>query len=97
MTIGCTLQNLRDDGMDQKIKIIHCSLPETIRGAALQLPSGRHVIFINQDLPEADQRHALNHEMAHINLDHFTDARPIQEVEIEANAAADQAERAVMA
>lgn len=68
------------------IFIRYVPFPYTVKGATLPNDDGTFSIYINSDLPRAQQEKALRHELAHIREGHFYDEAPLDEEE----AAADQ-------
>ena len=85
-----------------RFKLVYQSFPDFIRGRVLgstMIRNGRCVIIIERDLNEAERRHTLKHEFAHIVLGHFEDSRTddsdcylrnLPEIEDEADRYADQ-------
>ena len=67
----------------QLSKVHYIPLPDGIRGAAKPTAEG-YIIAINSTMPEQAQREALEHELKHIMLGHFSDNRSIREIEAEA-------------
>lgn len=68
--------------------IRYVPFPYTVKGVTLPNDDGTFSIYINSDLPRAQQEKALRHELAHIREGHFYDEAPLNEEE----AAADQDE-----
>jgi len=66
-------------------KIHFIPMPSDVYGVTAPTRSGRYVIAINSAMPPADQARTLEHELAHIMLDHFDDPRDIRTVEHEAD------------
>ena len=65
--------------------IYYLPLPDDIHGCTIETKSGRFIIAINAALPEAQKAKTLNHELSHIMLNHFSDKRPLHEIEAEAD------------
>lgn len=70
----------------KSIEIEYATLPERIGGITGDIDeAGYYLVLINSTRAPLHQRKALGHELAHIFLDHFSQDRPIQELEREAD------------
>ena len=58
-------------------------LPLCVLGGVTPLPDGRFLIAINSRASAAEQASALEHELAHIQLDHLTREEPVKALEAE--------------
>lgn len=67
----------------QKTKVHYIPLPEGIHGAVKPTAEG-YIIAINSALSEQERARTLEHELMHIMRNHFSDERPIREIEAEA-------------
>ena len=66
--------------------VCEMELPPTIHGITWPNRKGnRFFVLINSTIPEAARCAALEHELAHIRLGHFTDTRDLRVLEEEAN------------
>ncbi len=66
----------------------YARLPLSIEGVALPNDDGSFDIYINSLLPEDRQADRLQHEIRHIQADHFyKDSCPVARIEAEANGA----------
>ena len=74
---------MRDTGQND-ICVRMIRLPSSVRAVTLPNPDNTYDIYINQDLPEALQKAALEHELRHIRMDHFYDDRSVSMIEAEA-------------
>ena len=52
-------------------------LPIAVRAVTLPNNDGTFDIYVNADLPEELQNKALEHELEHINRDHFYNDDPV--------------------
>lgn len=69
----------------KSIEIEYTALPKTIGGITGDIDEdGYYLILINNTRIPLHQRKALGHELSHVYLDHFSQDRPIQEIEAEA-------------
>ena len=59
-------------------------LPEAVRAVTLPNDDGTFDVYINSNLPELLQNRALDHELRHINMDHFYNEDPVTQNEEEA-------------
>ena len=64
--------------------IHYISLPDGIRGAVKQIKGGRYLIAIDSSMSADEQARTLEHELAHIRLNHFHSELDIQAVEAQA-------------
>jgi hypothetical protein len=67
-------------------------MPPKVPGMTILDDNGDYNVYISTELSQQGQREVLEHEMAHIQLGHFFDDRPIAELEAEADQAADKKE-----
>lgn len=68
----------------KSIKIVYLPLPVQV-GGAVEESEHEYLVVINERSAAITQRHTLGHELSHIFLNHFTNGKPIKEVEKEAN------------
>lgn len=64
------------------VRMVH--LPDAIRAVTLPNDDGSFDIYINNALPELLQNRALEHELRHINMNHFYNEDPVTQNENEA-------------
>lgn len=64
------------------VRMVH--LPDAIRAVTLPNDDGSFDIYINNALPELLQNRALEHELRHINMNHFYNEDPVTQNETEA-------------
>ena len=60
-------------------------LPYKVHGLVTPNDDGTYNIYLNEHLSEETCRRYLTHELAHISGDHLYDARPVEELENEAD------------
>ena len=58
---------------------------ETDPGVTVQDEDGNYNMYINARLTFEERKRTVNHELNHIDKDHFHDERPIAEIEEEAD------------
>ncbi|MDL2214215.1 hypothetical protein LJB76_01485 [Clostridia bacterium OttesenSCG-928-O13] len=61
-------------------------MPEGVKGQVLPLPDGDYLVLVNSRYNFEQQREAFNHEVRHLLRNHYSDTRPVSELETEANA-----------
>ena len=59
-------------------------LPMTVKGVTLPDADGDYTVFINADLCPETREEVIEHEMAHIQKNHFSDVLTVVEAEQEA-------------
>lgn len=73
----------------KRVKILFLPFPEAVRGVVYglttEVDADNYIVAINDTTSPIVQRHALGHELAHVDRDHFRDKRSLIEVEREAN------------
>jgi len=60
-------------------------LPRHVLGYVIEDENGDCNMYINDSLTTEEQHKVYNHEMAHIQNEHFRDSRGIREIEREAS------------
>lgn len=66
-------------------QIYYLPFPDDIYGMVHPRRDGGYTIAINSNLPPEEQERALEHELAHIRLDHFNSDKSIRTIEAEAD------------
>ena len=66
------------------IIVRYIPLPHTIYGVTLPDYNGDFNVYINSKLPDQKQKEAVEHEIKHIELDHFYSDEPVRLNELEA-------------
>lgn len=67
------------------IRVILLDLDPATKGAVVPTPGGNYIVVLNALYNEEQRRETYNHEVRHLLLGHYGDARPITEVEGEAD------------
>ncbi len=62
----------------------YLDFPATVEGVTVPNDDGTFDIYISRNLSDARRRECLEHELRHINLDHFYSPRPVPALESEA-------------
>jgi len=66
------------------IIVRYIPLPYTIYGVTLPNDNGDFSIYINSNISDQKQKEAVEHEIKHIELDHFYNEDPVRLNELEA-------------
>lgn len=66
------------------IIIRHISLPSSVLGVTLPDENGDFNVYINSNISDQKQKEAVEHEIKHIELDHFYNDDPVELNELEA-------------
>ena len=61
------------------------TLPDGVRGTVLPNEDGDYDVYLNDRYPPEQRQKTLEHELRHIRLAHFSDDRPLSELEEEAD------------
>jgi hypothetical protein len=67
-------------------------LPNKVPGMVVEDENGDYNVYLSSALTKEEMKETLDHEIEHIRKDHFSDQRPITELEEEADQAADKKE-----
>ncbi len=62
----------------------YLDFPATVEGVTVPNDDGTFDIYISRHLSDDRRRECLEHELRHINLDHFYSSRPVRDLETEA-------------
>lgn len=65
--------------------VYYAAFPYSIKGVTTPNSDGTFTVYINSELPLAQQQTALRHELSHVRQDHFYDCAGVAENEQDAD------------